>query len=107
MLDSGNLGDEILEVGITFRVRREGEGLLLDGSEHVRYGVALEGQTAPHPHKQTHPRRPHIHLSSHAPHPQHKCCMETLLQSISDTPTILCPLVVRCGSPVDGWLLAC
>ena len=43
MLDSADLGDEILEVGITFRVRREGEGLLLDGSEHVRYGVALEG----------------------------------------------------------------
>jgi hypothetical protein len=43
MLDSGNLGDEILEIGITFRVRREGERLLLDGGEHVRYGVALEG----------------------------------------------------------------
>ncbi len=43
MLDSADLGDEILEVGITFRVRRKGERLLLDGGEHVRYGVALEG----------------------------------------------------------------
>jgi hypothetical protein len=43
MLDSADLSDEILEVGITFRVCRKGERLLLDGSEHVRYGVALEG----------------------------------------------------------------
>ena len=43
MLDSADLSDEILEVGITFRVRRKGERLLLDGGEHVRYGVALEG----------------------------------------------------------------
>ena len=43
MVDSADLSDEILEVGITFRVRREGERRLLDGSEHVRYGVTLEG----------------------------------------------------------------
>ena len=43
VLNRADLGDEIFEVGMTLRVRREGERLLLDGSEHVRYGVALEG----------------------------------------------------------------
>ena len=53
-------------MGVAVRVRGEGEGFLLDGGEHIRNGVALEGQATPHPHVQTHPCRPHIHLTSHS-----------------------------------------
>ena len=49
-------------MGVAVRVGGKGEGLLLDGSEHVRNGVPLEGQAPPHPHVQTHPCCPNIHL---------------------------------------------
>lgn len=65
MVGMACLSDQVFEVGVAVRVGREGEGLLLDGIEHVRDGVPLEGQAPPDPHVQAHPCRPHIHLISH------------------------------------------
>ena len=53
-------------MGVAVRVRGKGKGLLLDGVEHVRNGVPLEGQAPPHPHVQTHSCCPNIHLPSHS-----------------------------------------